>query len=175
MAALTPSAAKAMGGEMIHCSTTVVAGVRSTEGDPSLRPTATLMVLLSILRSRDEIGRAFSQAPDSLVEAAKRQAIEVALEALSNRESAVADIRSSGSWMRYQRGEGGHDPETTVQQHRQHWGEGHSGDEKEGYDGQDRRSQQQRPRRQRVPAELHSGCRVHQTSPEGKLGFRQDR
>ena len=34
MAALTPSAAKAMGGKMIHCSTTVVAGVRSTEGGP---------------------------------------------------------------------------------------------------------------------------------------------
>ena len=83
MTALTPSAAKAMGGEMIHCSTTVVACVRSTEGDPSLRPTATLMVLLSILRPREEIGRAFSQAPDSLVEAAKRRAIEVALEALS--------------------------------------------------------------------------------------------
>ena len=32
MAALTPSEAKAMGGKMIHCSTTVVAGVRSTEG-----------------------------------------------------------------------------------------------------------------------------------------------
>ena len=91
MAALTPSAAKAMGGEMIHCSTTVVAGVRSTEGDPSLRPTATLMVLLSILRPSEEIGRALSQAPDSLVEAGKRRAIEVALEALSNRESAVAD------------------------------------------------------------------------------------
>ena len=34
MTALTPSAAKAMGGEMIHCSTTVVACVRSTEGGP---------------------------------------------------------------------------------------------------------------------------------------------
>ena len=34
MAAVTPSAAKAMGGKMVHCSTTVVAGVRSTEGGP---------------------------------------------------------------------------------------------------------------------------------------------
>ena len=56
-----------------------------------MRPTATLMVLLSSLRPREEIGRAFSQAPDSLVEAAKRRAIDVALEALSNRESAVVN------------------------------------------------------------------------------------
>ena len=69
------------------------------------------MVLLSILRPREEIGRAFSQAPDSLVEAGKRRAIEVALEALSNRESAVADTLWAShvfwQWEAVPTGEGG--------------------------------------------------------------------
>ena len=49
------------------------------------------MVLLSILRPREEIGRALSQAPDSLAEAAKRRALAVASGALSNKASADAD------------------------------------------------------------------------------------
>ena len=91
------------------------------------------MVLLSILRPREEIGRAFSQAPDSLVEAAKTRAIEVSLEALSNRDRrhlvGIPGLLAVGGGTN--EGRGGHDPETTAQQHRPHRGEGHSGDEKE--------------------------------------------
>ena len=57
---------------------------------PSLMPTATLMVLLSILRPREEIGKAFSQAPDSLVDAANKRAVVMASGASSKRVSKVA-------------------------------------------------------------------------------------
>ena len=72
MAAHTPTAAKSMSGEMVHFRATMLASVGLQRGTPSLRPTATRIVLLSILRPREEMGRTFSQAPDSVVEAARR-------------------------------------------------------------------------------------------------------
>ena len=49
------------------------------------------MVLLSMRNPRDETGRASSHAPDSFVEAAKRQEQETASGACFNRVSAVAE------------------------------------------------------------------------------------
>ena len=56
---------------------------------PRRRPTATLIVLSSILRPREVMGKAFTQAPDSLIEAAKRRALDVASRAFSSRVSAA--------------------------------------------------------------------------------------
>ena len=58
---------------------------------PRRRPTDTLIVLSSILKPREEMGRAFNQAPDSLVEAAMRRARDCATGAFSNKELAIAD------------------------------------------------------------------------------------
>ena len=50
---------------------------------PRRKPTATLIVSSSILNPREVIGKAFNQAPNSLVEAAKRRALD---RAWSNRK-----------------------------------------------------------------------------------------
>ena len=49
---------------------------------PRRRPTDTLIMLSSILKPREEMGRAFNHAPDSLVEAAMRRARDCASGAL---------------------------------------------------------------------------------------------
>ena len=71
MVAHTPTAAKAMSGEMVHFRAIMLASVGLQRKTPNLMPTATRIVLSSILRPREDVGRAFSQAPDSLVVAAR--------------------------------------------------------------------------------------------------------
>ena len=60
------------------------------KGEPNLKPIAMCIVSSSILRPKDETGRALNQAPDSLEVAAKGRALDLVLEALSNKASDVA-------------------------------------------------------------------------------------
>ena len=100
LAALTPSAAEAVSGETAYFGTAVMAGMRPVEGgsEPEANRDPNGVVVHSeaidrgsMLRPRKEVGRALSQASDSLAEAAKRRALAVASGAPSNRASAVAD------------------------------------------------------------------------------------
>ena len=58
---------------------------------PSLRPTAILMVSLSNFWPKEEIGRAFNQAPDSLAEVASKQTRDDASGSPTSRASAEID------------------------------------------------------------------------------------
>ena len=75
--------------------------------EPRRSPTATRTVLSSILSPKLEMGRACSQAPDSLVETAKRRALVMSSGALSKRDSAVVDTTDELSlshlkaWLRF--------------------------------------------------------------------------
>ena len=79
---LTPDTAEAMRAQVIHLSPTVEISMRMTEGGAKAEDNTTLIVLSSILKPREEMGRAFNQAPDSLVEAAMRRARDCASGAL---------------------------------------------------------------------------------------------
>lgn len=57
--------------------------------EPRRRPTAHLMVLSSILRPNDDTGRAWSHAPDSGAETARRRARDTSSGACSNKSSAI--------------------------------------------------------------------------------------
>ena len=62
-----------------------------------------VIVLSSILRLREEMGRAFSQTPDSVVEAARRRAVDSAFRAESNKAKAEADtLGASQVFWRYE-------------------------------------------------------------------------
>ena len=71
------------------------------EGAPRRRPVATLMVSLSVHRPRDVMGKAFSQALDSLAVEASRRAHDLGSGAFCSRESARADaLRVSQAFCR---------------------------------------------------------------------------
>ena len=57
--------------------------------DPKQRPTATQMVLSSVLSPKLEMESALSEAPDSLAETAKSQEQDMSLGAVSRRYSLV--------------------------------------------------------------------------------------
>ena len=128
-------------------------------------PTATLMVLLSILRPREEIGKAFSQARDSLVDAANKRAVVVASGASSKRVSKMAITTGCPSSFDGERGypqvEAGYVAVTTKRHPLQHARGKYPEELMEAIGGLGRRSQQRRPERQKVPIELHSGFPTH--------------
>ena len=113
-------------------------------------------------RPKEEIGRACSQAPDSFVEVASSLVLEMASGALSKRLSATADTlgASQACWRKESFPVGG----------KWSWPEDHSEiaasqsgerrgleSEEEEFHEQDRRSQQQKPERQRVQVKQYSG------------------
>ena len=125
MATLTPMATEAVSGGAVHLCTTVMASVRPAEGEPSLRPTATLLVLLSILRPKEAIGGAWRKAQDSVEEAAKRHALDAAFQQSVHSCSYLVDIPGLlAVGGRTNRGGTDCDPETTIQLAQQRWGEG---------------------------------------------------
>ena len=83
-------ATEAMCALMVHLHTTMVAAVGVERVEPKCKPTATLIMLLSILRLREVIGRAFNQGPNSSVKAAKRRALDGVSWPFSSRAFAVA-------------------------------------------------------------------------------------
>ena len=114
MSTHTPSTAWTMCGLAIHLSSTMGTRMRPTKGSTKVethghpksivihaealggdwqcgRPTATLRVLSSMRRPWEEIGNAFSHAPASLVEAARRRARDLGSGSLSNKLSATSD------------------------------------------------------------------------------------
>ena len=75
--ALTPPTAETVPAKRINLSIAVATGMGLQRGVPRQRPTAIQSVSSSSRRPADEIGRAFSQAPDSLQDAANRRALSL--------------------------------------------------------------------------------------------------
>ena len=91
MSTHAPSTAQTMCGLAIHLSSTMGTNEAYTGKYQGGDPRPPLTVLSSMWRPREEIGNAFSHAPASLVEAARRRARDLGSRALSNRLSATPD------------------------------------------------------------------------------------